>query len=184
MVQDIGVQTSSADTPISAVQSLKPSNTTEWSDASALFDEARCVGFTFFVMCGIAGGNGSAAGTSAGFAFDPINNTAYSAIAEMIVVEHGISPILLQQTTSTPSSWGAAGPVTKTGYLKWGAKVSPGPTLNPGTSTEIVGGSWFGIQDSGPIVGYLKPFVEQAGGTATTWYRALVVYHMEFRTRS
>jgi len=188
VVRDFGTTTSSANTALSTVVNLRPSDSDELAYFSDLFTEARCTGITFYTATGMANVTSTSdVGACAGFVFDPANSAAFSAMKDMLVAEHSCGPVLVG---NMPTTSGGAPTVssplvaTKTGFGKWGTRLAPSPTLVPGVTVEAVAGSWFGLADTSIIVGYFKPFIEAAGSGNSTWYRNLCVFHMEFRTRA
>jgi len=188
MVQDFGTYTSSANSAFSSVAQLKPASNAEWSEAAGLFSEARCVGIDFLIAAGLTHISTDSVSPSptAGFVFDPANSASLGAVAETLIFDHHLAPVMLLSSGLNSTSSSSTQSTSRGGWLKFSAKLSPGPTLNPDTSTEVVGGGWFATSATNAIIGYLKPYLEAvgAGGNAESWWRPIVVFHMEFRNRS
>jgi len=183
LVRGYATVTSGAGTALTTVTTLHPQDCAEWSSFSGIFEEARCTGVSIWTT--FVGASSSTALDSGAVAFDPANATAYSRLDEVMIAENALGPVITGiSSSSTGESQGAIQPMSRTGYLKWGAKVCSGPTLAPGVSSTVVGGAWFDSSDSSEVVGYLKPYLENSSVGGSCSIRNFVVFHMEFRSRA
>jgi len=195
MVQKFTWGPTAANTAYSTVQALTPMGSTEGGNFSTIFDEVKTVGVTVhFSTFTLSDGNTAAPQPTFGIlGYDPSSTTALGSVAAGIEIAEKFGPFSLQTllpvTINAPSG-PAAGYVsvaptqtTKTGLYMKKFKIMGKTVLNPGTSTEIVGGSWVSTQDSNQIVGYLKPYFEAAGAHMETGAIVWVEYHVIFRSR-
>jgi len=142
-----------------------------------VYEEARCVGIKFLTTFSLTG-SGFGIGLSGGLAFDSTNPTAYSSLTELPVAENSLAPVRIDGSLASP------GPVSKTGYLSWGARIPRQPSVSPAVSSAIVGGSWFALNDNTCIVGYLKPYLENGSVAGVVYHRTYVMFELEVRRRS
>lgn len=177
--------TSAVGTALTSVRALKPGDATEWSALAGLFDECQVTALTLHTQL-----TTQLAPTGAGVdwacAFDPADSTVYSSVVTILPSAWHIGPFRLWPTYNPAVSLGQNMTVVQRNgsYIKWGVKLNKGSTLNPATSAEVVGGSYFATQDSGVIVGYLKPYCPVITGATTSSIGHYVVYHCNFRNRT
>jgi len=195
MVQKFTWGPTAANTAYNTVQALTPMGSTEGGNFSTIFDEIKTVGVTVHFST-FSVGDGNACGPQPTFgilSYDPSSTTALGSVAAGIEIAEKFGPFSLatqtyatgNNTVTTVSGYNACLPlaVTKTGVYTKKFKIMGKTVLNPGTSTEIVGGSWVSTQDSNQIVGYLKPYFEAAGAHNETGAIVWVEYHVIFRSR-
>lgn len=150
---------------------------TESAALLTLFDEARCLGITIHARV-----DGTAAIGSGSWAvvFDPANSGNYTSVIGALLARQHAGPVAYNQSSSTVQ----ATTMTKTGYHSFSAKaLGTQPTAGASSASEGVGANWFSTSDVGAIIGYLKFACDVVTGQAVT-VDALVVYHMEYRSRT
>jgi len=195
MVQKFSWGPTAANTAYSTVQALTPMGSTEGGNFQAVFDEVKTVGVSVhFTMASQSDGNACSPQPTFGIlSYDPSSTTALTSVAGGMEIDQFSGPYQIApmvNVTATGTSTAAAGyttisplPTTRTGMYTKKFRVMGKTVLNPGTSTEIVGGSWVSTQDSNQIVGYLKPYFEAAGAHNETLAFVFVMYHVIFRSR-
>jgi len=164
------------------VINLQPNNTsivTEATQWAALFDEARCIGFDVYARIY---GSASTTLTSGAWAFvyDVCNASAYTSVVGTLISEQVCGPTAFNVAVSDV----AVNVENRSGYVHKKFMCRPmNPTAGAGTANENVGNDWFGTSDQNATVGYLK-FAADAQAASALALDAMIVYHMEYRSRS
>lgn len=169
--------TGSSNTAYNTVQALTPMNGLDGNSIAALFDQIRVESIDFW--CRLEWSNAPAVGTGYGcVAYSPLTNTALSTAQAALLMGDSTGPIGGSLVHNPSSS-----SVTAHGFVHFRARVPKGTGLNPNTSTEIVGGSWFASDDNNAVVGYLLPYAEQVSSSTAT-LTIFIRYNMSARYRT
>jgi len=176
------VSTAAANTPVTAVSTLTPLNIAEAKSLATLFDVVRCHGIEVHNHINFTTGAGLPSNPVLDCdwaeAYDPGNATAFGAVAGVLQSKYHTGPNTGMPAgfASTPTAY------TKSGMMVWNIKV---PTLvDPGILADLLDGNWVSAQDTGVIVGYLKPYVETPGAAVLAVLDHYVGYDLEYRFRS
>jgi len=168
---------SAANTAFTTPYALVPSGGTEWSSFAALYDEARCVGITFkwIAFCNSQITVGVPFG---GLSFGPAAATTNASVAQcMESTQHLVFPFV-----QCVGITGTAQGTNPAKFQEWHIRLSR-DVLTSSSSSNYVGGQWYPTTDTSTQVGVVCPYFEAAGGTVVTNWKALVLWHMEFRSR-
>jgi len=168
---------SAAATVFSSVKNLVPGNGGQFASFAALFDEYKCVAI------------------KAPLKVFPVVNSS-QAIAPMWVVAYdwGVSGALSGITagfTQTDHIYGIVDlgtnqtitATSKSGFFHLNASIPKGILADVGIITDLMSGMWVPTSDSAAIVGYMKPYIEAAGGAGVTSITGVIGYEVEFRCR-
>jgi hypothetical protein len=162
--------------PVIPLQPNNASVVTEASQFAVLFDEGRCVGFTVHARVEGVNSNGAWA-----YCYDPANSGPYTSVVGVLLAQQHAGPISYNASTATSSGVVA---VNGTGYITKRFRVYGNtPTAGASAVSEAVGNNWFSTSDSSASVGYLKIAADAFTGL-TAMSDVMVVYHMEYRSRS
>jgi len=174
---------SSANTPLDAVVPLEASNASGYSSFAAVYD----VGRVHRVKIGVYMYDTNPSENTAQMGivcFDPSNVGVMTSVADAF--EHAYHGkiqkigVVTSITTSTNSSM----PISGQDCLDWfEAKCERVIEAPAASSSELVGSNWFDTSVSTNVCGYLKPYIEAAGGSVTSRYIAFVLYDCEFKYR-
>lgn len=172
--------TSAANTAFTTVQNLTPVAAPDAVTYAGVYDICRTIGFEVilipFVTTTVSGAPTNAGAVACGaLAYDSANAGAYSTLAEVLGSNQYLGP---WAHVIGPLFDGHKGGIIK---AKWRV---PRPVVDPGLVTDLLDSNWVATSDTSVLVGYLKPYLEAAGGALSTVLRIYVIYDMEFRARS
>jgi len=177
---------SAAATFLSAVIPIKPGGFTEAGSFDAVFDQCRCLGGEIHLRCRSvqASTDTSAPNWAASVVFsEPL--ASVTSVLQLLAASHSMGPVALgsfEAASATAGLQSGTVPTTATGFLKLPFKVPAGTSLNPGASSEYVGGSWFALSDSNATPAFLQIGVD-ALVAGTSAYDALIGVDLELRSR-
>jgi len=182
-------QNSAANTAQTAVVSLIPSNSSEFSAWAGLYDEIRSLGgMVEFNASSQATGVGQAFGSTllGGLAFDPLNSGTYGSVAALR--EASQSTLFQLAVSSVNAQVGTSGSgqtiASKNGLMVFKFKTPKGlPAVNTAAST-VVSGQWASTTDASDIAGYIKPYIPAQGTGIISSLYGVVTLDVEFRSRS
>jgi hypothetical protein len=166
-----------ATTALLTASALQPGSSTGFSEFATLYDEARCLGVT--VHCRALAGSGVGGIDSWSAAFDPSVAGNLASVVGGLEQKYKTGPnavLLIGQTQENQST--STGPG---GFYKFSAKTVP--SIESVTSADKIGSNWFTTTATGSVIGYLKPYVENASGAGTSYFTAFIAYDMEFKYR-
>jgi hypothetical protein len=161
---------------LTTVSNLVPGSSNDWSNFSALFDAARCLGVR--VHWGVASASTPTVGAAVGaLTFDPGNPGVQPSVANCLESAYKIGPVRVANLygSSSPNA------MDRTGFWTLDAKCKP--NIESGFSADLVGSNWFPTGTSSAIVGYLKPFIESPGAMVVTSIM-YIEYEVEFAYRT
>jgi hypothetical protein len=107
-------------------------------------------------------------------AFDPGYTGNLSAVIGALEHKYHTGPVKVAQ------GYTAFGACTPTGYHH--LRGNTVKQFVSSTTNDMVGSNWYPTSISSSIIGYLKPYVENAAA-GTVYFTAFVAYDMEFKYR-
>lgn len=168
------ISQSQATTALVTASALQPGSANGYTELSALYDSARCLGIDFFCFAS----SGSVTNNDSWVvAFDPGLTGNLSSV--ILGLEHKchVGPLALSSTASGAATGGVA---SATGFHRFRGKTVK--QFQSGVSNDIIGSEWYPSGTTSGIVGYLKPYVENGAG-GTVYLVTYVAYDMEFKFR-
>jgi len=172
-----------ANTANAYVVTLTPGSCPEFNSFSALFDDWRTTHVEAFTSVGFtvtASGINSTVQNPlchAGFAYDPVDNTALVGVSDAMDYNHSIGPVKMgYDGVNTPVA------ISKSGMFSVKAKI-PAPVVDPGILSDLLDSNWVSTKDNAVIVGYWKGYVEAAGALTSSTAAHFFRFTCEFRSR-
>ncbi len=165
---------SQSTTALVTASALQPSSGLQYSSFALVYDLCRCSEIEFRSKAS----DGSLPGVSSwGIAFDPSASGNLSSIVQVLEQRQHLGPITLSSGASGAPTQAVA---SSTGFHSW--KGKPEKTFVSSTTNDFIGSNWYPTSYTSAIVGYLKPYVQNASG-GTVYQTTYVGYHMEFKIR-
>jgi hypothetical protein len=165
---------SQSTTALVTASALQPSSGLAYNDFSDIYDLVRCTKIEFHCRAI----DGSLPGVSSwAAAFDPATSGNLSSVILALEQRQHVGPIALSSGASQGPTTGVA---SSTGYYRFDGKTEK--VFQSSATNDLVGSNWYPSTTTSSIVGYLKPYVENAGG-GTVYLTTYVGYHLEFKVR-
>lgn len=168
---------SSAATARSFVQRLRPSDASEFTYLTNLFDEYKMIKATNHFAWSRDGGT-AADWPLWGMAYDPQISGAYTSVEQTIIADQKIGPGHINVVGAD------ALPVTNTGMYHFHIKVPEGPQYEYGAVTGIGTGTWTDVTITAVDYGYFKSYRLSGGAGVVTYCKSITVMEVLFRCRT
>jgi len=169
-----GTSTSTANTANTTVIPVEPANSSEFSALSGLFAECKVHGGRLHYTVSASAGNVAQFSV---FAFDPMNSTALSGVANGVEYSQfdlrGLNP---DTALASPT------PVAQKGYYTFHFKVLKGSARSSSAAT-VFQSEWSATTDASDTYGFLKPYVPALGAGVTTTIVYVLELDISFRSR-
>jgi len=156
---------------------LQPDLCSEYNSLATLYDDCKVEKARIFI--GSYSSTALSVPANAAFAYDPVDNSAYTSVAGILPAQNRFGPYRLG--TGGPAS---PSPVTATGFNTWEFDLPTGNAAlsSVGNSSNQVG-VYFPTVQSGISAGWVKGFVEAGNaGTNTTVVFIGMLCHFRSRT--
>jgi len=165
-------------TAFSTVKNLVPGGAGQFSSFAALFDEYKAVAVTTVLR-----------------ATPQVNSAQTVAPMWIACYDWGVAGALtsitsgLSQTNHMYGIIDLGGNQTmipngnKHGFAELDARIPEGVMADVGIITDLMSGLWVPTSDNAAIVGYMKPYIDAAGGAGVTSLTGFIGYEVEFRCR-
>jgi hypothetical protein len=113
-------------------------------------------------------------------AFDPGVSGNLSSVVGACEQKFHTGPARVASVKSVAAAEGVGDAVSPTGLHKWSARTVKLFLSN--STSDVVGGNWFPSTNTNAVIGYLKPYIENAAA-GTVYHTTYVAYDMEFKYR-
>jgi hypothetical protein len=167
-----------ATTPLLTASALQPGSATGYSEFAVLYDTARCLGLEFWTLATSGTPNSI---DCFGVAFDPGVSGNLSSVVGACEQKYHFGPSRISSTVDAAVAVGVSNAVSPTGLHHWSGKTVKLFLSN--STSDVVGGNWFPSTNTNAVIGYLKPYLENAAGSGTLYHTTYVAYDMEFKYR-
>jgi len=178
MCADLSFTTTAA-TVYSTVATLVPGLAFGFTSFAAIMDEYRTTHVKIMVQVGPRVNIASPMIYPRwSMAIDFANNTACTSITDNLSHAHCMWGVM---NTNGALGWPAA--MDRNGLHTMSVKIPPGPLVDVGIVSELMGGVWVPSGDSAAIVAYLLPYFESGGGLSQFTLQGAIEYTVEWRAR-
>jgi len=170
-----GSSVSAAATAQAPVHNVRPSSSTEFSSAAAMFDEykAHAVKYRFRIEINV----GPSVSIDAAVAYDPANNGVYGTLLAVL-------PARICKQVTVPASYGTPAAHTQDALWEMSFTLPKGATADPTAANAVNTGVWTDTSLTAIDYGFMKWFVTPASATVTTTIHYWFGVDTEFRMRS
>jgi hypothetical protein len=156
---------------------IRPSDSTEFSALSDIFDEYRCEEVKTRTAISFSLGIATVA-VRFSMAYDPLNNGAYTGLAAPLPAVYHLGPICCHNSNSNPIT------MTPDGYQHLNFKIPTGPT-NEATGVSITNtGNWTDSGTTAADYGFLKYYVTAPTAGVLSTVSPIIGMLVHFRMRS
>ncbi len=159
-------------TALLTASALQPGSADGFAQFAILYDECRCLGVKIYVR--VVGS--TSVNDSYVVAFDPAISGNLSSVVSGLEHKYRIGPNAVpSEQAASPDDVAKPG-----GFYELSAKTVK--SFESGTTNDKIGSNWYPTSVTSSIIGYLKPYVENATG-GTMYLTAFIAYDMEFKYR-
>jgi len=175
------VVTSATNATLNPAFRIRPSDaSTEYNFFAGLFDEYKCIRshFDFFIQ---RNNTPTTTSNTPAFAcaYDPVDNTVYTAVASALVAAQKIGPIQFNLTGAIPV------PENRSGFWRFEAVMPKGPQIEVASAASpIATGCWQDCQITAVDYGYYKCIVPALGNSVTASVWGYIDMTVLFRCRT
>jgi hypothetical protein len=179
-----GAFTTTAGTTYNTVIPVQPSNATEWSALTALYDEVICDGGDFMFVLGQELAYTTVLPTIDGVCYDPLSPAVITSSVNVAQhSQHFMWGQGISANVNNPVS------MTKDGlhHLRFRTPKTTARTASVadgGAGTAAFGKEWASTSDTSDTWGFIKPYLKANGATGTQGCEWILMLHCRFRCRT
>jgi len=181
--------TSSAGTAFALTKPLRPTDSSEYTAFSGLFDEVRVLAVKVWHSYNVAASANLPISLLGAIGYDSTYFTTPSSVTD-VMESTQMKPFCLAVSPTGTASGAFPASVASSGLWEFNIEIPKESVANAAAVTGGTGitpnfpGEWMAISDSSDSVGYLRIYVNNPGTTGAVSANILMQYDVEFRERT